>query len=147
MGSQTDLDQGGTNRRWKRTYLGPSLGWQQAPDTASELVISAGGTTLIYPGTSLIKVNVAALVTLNLYQAKGSAAGAQANPGTFLGTPLVIVDQGGNANTYNITINAFNAGNGTETIDDFDSIAIKIAYGAYVLTPNVGAGGWTLTQS
>lgn len=147
MPSQTDLDQGGTPRRWKMTNLGPSLGWQMAPDSSSELNITTSGTTFVSPGTSLIKVNVNGAVTINLYQAQGNAAGPTANPGTYLATPITIVDVGGYAATHNITINAFNAGNGDETIDGFDNIVIKNNFGAFVLTPNVEAGGWTLTQS
>lgn len=144
MPSQLDLDQGGTVRQSQRLYLGPSIGWILSPAN-NILSVTTVGTTIVLLGTTLILINVAGLVTIQLPSALASAAGAQALPGTFLGRPITVVDSGGNANptTRKITILPF----GTELIDGLASIAIQAPYGAFVLTPNTPLGGWTLTQS
>jgi hypothetical protein len=140
MPSQRDLDQGGTNRRWGNTYLGPSIGWVPVPDNNSVLTITMVGTTVVYPGTSLVAVNAAGAVTLQLYQAKGSIASAQANPGTFVGNYLTIVDVSGNAGTNNITILPAVG----ETINGLSSVTIEVNDGAIVLSPKVVSGGWSI---
>lgn len=142
MGSQLDLDQGGTVRQLQRLYLGPSVGWQLG-GANNILPITAAGITTVLLGTTLILVNVAGLVTVQLPLAKASGAGPQALPGTFLGIPITIVDAGGNAANFNITILPA----GSELIDGLASIKIVGAYGAFVLTPNTVSGGYWLTQS
>lgn len=144
MPSQTDLDQGGTQRQWARRWLGPSVGWIMVPE-ASILNVTAGGTTNVLLGTVLVLVNFAGLVTINLPSAKSSAAGAQALPFTFVGKPITVIDYGGNANTstQKITIQALA---GAETIDGLASIAITSAFGAFTLSPKTDVGGYTLTQ-
>lgn len=142
MTSQLDLDQGGTARQKVRRYLGPSIGWVESLDQ-SILNVTVAGATSVLLGTNLVLVNVAGIVTLNLPSALQSAAGAQALPGTFIGRPITIVDIGGNSQNFNTTIVPF----GTERIDGLASIKIQINYGAYVLTPNLVSGGYTLTQS
>ena len=145
MGSQLDLDQGGTFRQTQRIYLGPSLGWMDYYNN-NILPVTAGGTTTLLLGTTLVLINFAGAVTIQLPSAKGSPAGAQALPGTYLARPITVVDAGGNAGggggTQNITVLPA-AG---ETIDGLASVVITVNYGAYVLTPNTPLGGWTLTQ-
>lgn len=142
MASQTDWDQGGITRQLQRLYLGPSVGWQMSPGT-NILPVTSAGPISIALGMTLILVDFNGAVTLNLPSAKSSAAGAQAQPGTFLGRPIIIVDVGGFAATGNITINPF----GSELIDGLASILIRTAYGAVILNPNLTLGGYTLTQS
>lgn len=143
MPSQLDLDQGGTTRQWKRLFLGPSVGWIMAPDN-NILSVTVGGITTLLLGTTLVLINFAGLVTIQLPSALASAAGAQALPGTFLGRSITVVDSGGNASIANpITILPF----GAELIDGLASITIQVAYGAFVLTPNTPLAGYTLTQS
>ena len=141
MGSQTDLDQGGTFRSTQRVYQGPSIGWVTSAVSVI-LPITTAGPITVQPGNSLVTVNFNGPVTINLPLAKGSAAGAGVIPGQFAVPPLTIVDIGGFAQTGTITINAA----GGETIDGLASITITSAFGAYRLQPNVINGGWTLTQ-
>ncbi len=61
MGSQSDLDQGGTFRQYERVWLGPSLGWQTIPQEAV-LPITTTGAITISRGTNLITINVNANV-------------------------------------------------------------------------------------
>lgn len=139
MGSQTDLDQGGTFRQWKRVYLGPSVGWVYAPDD-NEWNITTVGTTSISPGTNLVKVNFAGVVSVQLFSSLNPVIPAGARPGSFVVTPLTVMDFGGQASDVNtITILPF-AG---ETIDGLVSIQILNAYGAFTLFPKP-TGGWTL---
>lgn len=141
MPSQVDLDQGGTNRQTQKVYLGPSVGWVSAPFHAP-VSITTPGTTVILWGSNLVTVNVAGLVTVQLPPAKATSAGAQAIPGQFVSAPITVVDIGGNAVNFTITILPA-AG---ETIDGLASITIVAAYGAYTLQPKTESGGWTLTQ-
>jgi len=141
MGSQLDLDQGGTFRQRHQVYLGPSVGWIEAPLT-SILRITTAGTITVLGGNTLITVNVNGAVTIQLPPAKGNAAGAGGVPGTFMATPIVIVDIGGFATANPITINAA----GAETIDGQASVSLSSNYGAFTLQPDVINGGWTLIQ-
>ena len=141
MASQQDLDQGGTVRQTQKIYLGPSVGWVSA-GANNILPITAAGTTNVLLGATLVTLNVAGLVTVQLFSAKGNHAGAQAVPGSFLYRPVTIVDIGGNCLTYPATILPY----GAETIDGLPSIPISVNYGAFTLSPNIPAGGWTLTQ-
>ena len=145
MGSQLDLDQGGTFRQKQRVYMGPSVGWIEAA-FQYVLPVTIGGLTTILLGNTLVLVNFAGVVSLQLPSGKSSAAGAQAIPGSFIGKPITIVDSGGNASGANAITILAPAG---ETIDGLASIKIQTAYGAFVLTPNItsAAGGYTLTQS
>ena len=142
MGSQVDLDQGGTNRQTQLTYLGPSIGWVR---TAASVVlpVTAAGTTNVLLGNTLVTVNVNGAVTLQLPSTKTSPAGAGAIPGIYVQNPLTIVDIGGFAAAHPITILPA-AG---ETIDAQASLSLQTAYGAYILSPNISSsGGWNLTQ-
>lgn len=141
MPSQVDLDQGGTIRQLTRIYLGPSVGWVEMP-TPGELVIIVAGTYNIVLGTTLIYVNVAGSVTINLPKAAGSAAGAQALPKTFVGLPITVIDQGGNAVAFPITINP-----GDGTISGLASTTLQANFGALTFNPNTPNAGYTLSQS
>ena len=74
MPSQLDLDQGGTFRQFQRVWQGPSVGWVIYPFSAV-LEIKTGGTFAISRGTTLIKLNVNASVTLNLPSSKATVLG------------------------------------------------------------------------
>lgn len=139
MTSQLDLDQGGTFRQVSRVYMGPSIGWQLAPASVI-LPIIATGTTTAQVGNSLITFNIAAIATVQLFRSRGNAAGAGVVPGTWVPTPIVIIDIGGNAATFNKTILPF-AG---ESFDGLASLVIDSNYGTFVLTPNLDTGVWTV---
>lgn len=139
MGSQTDLDQGGTFRQYQRIWLGPSVGWITFP-ASNVLPITAAGTTTAVIGTTLITVNVAALVTIQLWNPAVATVPAGVLPGDYIAPSLTVVDTGGNAASFNITILPA-AGH---TIIGLASIAIVEAYGAWTLNPDINTGNWTL---
>lgn len=141
MGSQLDLDQGGTFRESIRLYMGPSVGWVQAQQTAI-LPVTTAGTTTVLPGSTLITVNNAGAVTIQLPSSKASAAGAQAIPGSFVVLPVTVVDIGGFASSGNPITVVPAAG---ETIDGAASVAMRTPYGAINLRPNIVSGGWNLS--
>lgn len=141
MTSQTDLDQGGTFRQLIRLYMGPSIGWVDTYDNAV-LAVTSGGIKDVGLGTTLVMVNSIASPTIQLPSSLKSGAGAGAVPGKSVGRPITVVDAGGNGTSAPITILPF----GSETIDGLASIEISHPYGAFVLTPNIDSGGWTLTQ-
>lgn len=141
MGSQTDLDQGGTFRQFTRVHLGPSVGAVDYPFQAV-LNITAAGTYTIARGTTLIKLNVNGNVTINLPSSKATPQGPQAKPGQWVIAPVVIMDIGGFASTNTYTINP----NGAETISGLASVQLVSNRGVLVLEPIIDTGGWNLTQ-
>jgi len=142
MASQLDYDQGGTRRQLIRQYMGPSIGWITLPGT-TELTISTAGTTQLLIGVSLVKVNVAGLVTVVLPSAIHPAVPAGVLPGEFGDIPITIVDIGGNAQAFNITIQPLS---GAENIMGLASVAITNNYGGYILNPSSTLKGWNSTQ-
>src|SRR6266404_6779238 len=132
MGSQTDLDQGGTARQWVRTYLGPSVGWVDLPGT-NPFPITTAGTYILSPDTSLVTVNVAGVVIVVLPSAVNPSVPAGVQPALFAKTPITIVDIGGNAEANPITINP---ASGSENIMGLASITISVNYGGYTLNPD-----------
>jgi hypothetical protein len=134
-----DLDQGGIPRAWYKRYLGPSIGWINAPaEISSTLPITAAGTYSIDLSITYVQVNTTGAVTLILPPATNPAVGPGALPGFFAEAPIVIVDTGGNAVTHPITIQAA-AG---ETIMGLAFIQILTAYGGYTLAPNSAQQTW-----
>lgn len=142
MASQLDLDQGGTDREWLRVYRGPSVGWITIP-YRNVLVITATGTVTINPSTSLVQVAVAALVTIILPSAIDPSVGPQALPGLFAKNPVTIVDIGGNALAFPITIEPASI---AENVLGLPSIQIGSNYGGYTLSPSSRQKGWTNPQ-
>lgn len=141
MGSQTDLDQGGTFRQWVRMWMGPSVGFVSVPVDAV-LPITAAGTYDIARGTSLITINVNGDVTINLPSSRASPAGPQAIPGQWIINPVTVVDIGGfaDSNTYNIVPA------GSETISGLASVQLAAPRGTVILIPILDTGGWNLGQ-
>lgn len=137
MASQTDLDRSGTPRQFQRVYLGPSVGWVTFP-TTNILAITAVGSYSPVNGTTLITLNVAGLVTINLWNPTQPSIPAGAMPGPYMGLPLTIVDIGGNCASFNATINP-SAG---KTIMGLSSIPITNNYGGFILRPNLANGNW-----
>lgn len=141
MGSQTDLDQGGTFRQYERYWMGPSVGWVTSPQQAV-LPITTGGAVSISRGTNLVTVSFNGSVTLNLPSAKASPQSPQAIPGQWVLLPVTVVDIGGFATANPITINPF----GAELISGLASVQLASAYGSIILKPILETGGWTLLQ-
>lgn len=141
MGSQQDLDQGGTFRQTQKLYLGPSVGWVEISDQWLLNVITAG-TITIARGTNLILVNFNGAVTIQLPSFKASSAGAQAIPKQFTTVPVIISDIGGFAFANPITILPF----GVELISGLASIPLGSNYGSIVIRPDIVNGGGTMLQ-
>jgi len=141
MGSQLDLDQGGTFRQYERYWMGPSVGWVTSPQQAV-LPITTGGAVAVSRGTNLVTVNFNGPVTLNLPSAKASPQSPQAIPGQWVLLPVTVVDIGGFATANPITINPF----GTELISGLASVQLASSYGSIILKPILETGGWTLLQ-
>src|SRR6266403_1482088 len=136
MGSQLDLDQGGTFRQWTKMYMGPSVGWVSVPIDAVLDILTTGVKT-IARGTSLILLNVDANVTINLPSSKASDAGPQAIPGQWVINPVTIVDIGGFASTRTYLIVPF----GAETISGLANVQLASSRGTIILNPILTTGG------
>lgn len=133
----TDLDQGGVDRQWIKTWFGPTLGWAMT-QIASIFAVSAGGTTNVPKLTTLVMVNFNGAVTLQL--ASTIPSGVSPLPldaGTLFVYPLTIVDVGGFAAANPITILPAVG----ELIMGLASIQIANDHGSFSLLPK-RTGGW-----
>lgn len=139
MGSQLDLDQGGSYRQFVKRYLGPSVGWVWVPEE-NTLAVTTGGTTVVLIGTTLVTVNWGGPVapTIQLPSAVNPLVPAGALPTPFANLPITIVDIGGFATLNPITILPA-AG---ETIMNLASISLSVNYGGYTLNPNSAQKTW-----
>lgn len=134
MGSQIDLDQGGTFRTWIRQYMGPTIGWVNLPGQ-SIFPINAAGVYTLTPDITFVPVNVAVgAVIIILPPSTLPAVPATAQPQLYGNVPLTILDVGGNAASNPITIEP----SGSDTIMTETSIVIQTSYGGYTLSPNNG---------
>lgn len=118
--------------------MGPSVGWVWAP-VGNVLPIIAAGTYTLDPSVSLVTVSVAGLVTVVLPSAINPTIPAGAQPGLFVGNAITIVDIGGNAGTFAVTIQPKS---GAENIMGLSSITISVNYGGYSLLPSSILKGW-----
>lgn len=141
MPSQTDFDQGGTSRQWVRTYLGPSVGWVYLPGLNPLPLITAAGTYVLQPDTTLVQVNVAGAVIITLPSAIEPKVSAGVQPALFAKKPVTIVDIGGFANGHNIVINPASP---AENIVGLPTISITTNYGGFTLSPSNTQKGWTI---
>jgi len=121
----------------QKRYLGPSLGWHDAPDAI--LRITTGGTTNVLLGNLVISVNFNGAVALQLPQFKNTNP---AQPGLMRDMPIVIADIGGYAGANPITLLAWPG----ETISSLPSTTIATPYGALILIPDPVAGGCTVAS-
>lgn len=140
MSSQTDLDQGGTSRQWNRIYMGPSVGWVYQPGLNPLPTITAAGTYTLGLETTLVQVNCTGLVTIVLPTALNSSVPAGVQPSFYAKRPVTIVDIGGHAGAFSITIQPASV---AETIMNLASIQITVNYGAFTLNPSNEQAGWT----
>lgn len=143
MGSQLDLDQGGTFRQYQRLWMGPSVGWQTMPLQAI-ITQSAAGTLTLLRWTNLVKLRVAAgVLNINLPSSKAAAPGPQAIPGQWVYNPVIIIDQSGQAGALTtVNLNPF----GAELISGLAQVQLAAPYGTIILEPELTTGGWSLGQ-
>ncbi len=143
MGSQLDLDQGGTHRQYQRIWMGPSVGWLTMPVQAI-ITQTAAGTLILQRWTNLIKVKVASgVLNINLPSSKASTQGPQAIPGQWVNNPVIITDLLGSAGAA-LTVNIFPFG--SELISGLAEIQLASPYGTLLLEPQITTGGWNLGQ-
>src|SRR6266487_3842477 len=124
MPSQLDLDQGGTIRQTQRVYMGPSVGWVNAPASVI-LPVTTTGTTVVLLGTTLVLVNVNAAVAIQLPSAKDAGVPAIGLSGPYIKSPITILPAAG------------------ENIMGLSSISLTVNYGGYTLNPSNTQQGWT----
>jgi hypothetical protein len=139
VGSQLDLDQGGTFREWVRTWMGPSVGWVMAP-ARNVVSINAAGTVTLLVGVTLVIINTNAAVVILLPSALDPTIPAVGLPGPYVKSVVNIVDISG---APNVTIKPASV---AETVMGLASIALGTAYGSYALRPDNTFKGWTAAQ-
>lgn len=138
MGSQTDLDQGGTSRQWVRTYMGPTVGWVMLPGR-NGLFIGTAGTYQLQPDTSQVAVFCAGLVTIKLPTCLYPSVPASTQPALFSDLAINITDIGGFATAFPITIQPFSV---AETIMGLAQVQITSAFGSFILSPVNATAKW-----
>lgn len=139
MASQLDLDQGGTVRQWDKIYLGPSVGWVNVPHKNILNITAANAVATIDLSTNYVQVNAATLVTLTLPSTLQPTIPANSIPGLFARAAVSILDVGGHADAFAITILPA-AG---DLIMGLASIQITSKYGGFILYPSPGQREWT----
>jgi hypothetical protein len=136
----TDLDKSGYGFQRVRTYLGPSLGW------VDELVqpsthITTGGIHVVLPGESMLLVDVAATVTIQLPDVVKWMQQTAYQPATGFERSISVKDIGGNAANFNIVVAPF----GQQTIDNVQaSIVMSTARANVRLVPLIDLTGWAV---
>jgi hypothetical protein len=93
----------------------------------------------IDPSINLVTVATASLVTLILPRAQMPTSGATAQPQLFLGPSIQIVDAGGFAGTFPITIQPIS---GAESIMGQAQIQITTNFGGLILMPISAQREW-----
>jgi hypothetical protein len=138
-----DLDKSGRGFQQSRVYLGPSLGWTMEQVQPSA-VVTTTGTYTVQPGDSLILVDVAALVTIQLPDVRLWVQQTANQPATAFNRRLGIKDFGKNATSFNITIAPFE----TQEIDDVNApITISTDLGVVELAPLIDLTGWAVLSN
>ena len=136
--SDRDLDKGGYGFQRVRTYLGPSLGWTEElvhPSTN----ITTSGVYNVAPGDSILLVDVAAPVTIQLPDVRLWVQQSGSQPATAFERAITVKDFGGNATNFNIVIAPF----GNQTLDDIQqSILISVSRSTVKLIPLIDLTGW-----
>lgn len=133
-----DLDRGGFGFQRVRTYLGPTLGWKDELVSPSTDIIT-GGIHLVQPGESLLLVDVAAAVQINLPDVVGWFKQTADQPATGFERSITIKDIGGNAANFNIVVAPF----GQQAIDNIQtSLVISEARANVKLIPLLDLTGW-----
>lgn len=133
-----DLDQSGRGFQRVRTYLGPTLGWKDelvSPSTE----INSGGIHLVLPGESLLLVDAAAPVQINLPDVVKWVRQTADQPATAFERSITIKDIGGNAANFNIVVAPF----GQQAIDNIQqALVISQARANIKLIPLIDLTGW-----
>src|SRR5580704_1117491 len=148
MPSQTDTDQGGTNRQWERVYMGPSVGWQNIPyknflaQGSNTNTITAAGTYTLDWSTNFVQVNCVGAVVLIL-PAVSQPSNPVTQPGRHQRINITIVDVGGNAAAHAITIKPASV---VETVMSLTQIQITSNFGGFVLEPVPASLTWVNAQ-
>jgi hypothetical protein len=134
----TDLDKSGHGFQRVRTYLGPSLGWVDELVGPSTLIKTAG-TYNVQPGDSLILVEVAAGVQINLPDVRQWVQQTAYQPATGFDRSITIKDLGGNAANFNIIVAPFSQ----QYIDDIqNALVMATARATIKLIPLIDLSGW-----
>jgi hypothetical protein len=108
----SDLDKGGAYSQKTRSWYGPTLGWLDEY-VLPQVTITAAGTVALPAGVSLLLIDVAGLVTINLPDVNAVLQVTSYQPANGVERSIWIKDFGGNAAAFNITVNPF----GTQKFD------------------------------
>jgi hypothetical protein len=107
-----DLDQGGQLAQRTRVWMGHSLGWIEQ-FVRPEVFLTTAQTYVMNPGDSIIHVNVAGSVTVQLPDVGAWLNENYRQPVTGYERAIWIKDLGGNAAAFPITVTPF----GSQSID------------------------------
>lgn len=138
MDNLAQLDQGGSNCQFVKTWMGPTLGWMILP-VVPELEITSASALVIGPYTSRVILNAAVkAIALPSVKQWMTAALPLANTSAF-DRSLWIKDLVGSASFVSpIVVTA----NGTDTIDLLASYQIATPNDLIRLYPLTDLSGW-----
>lgn len=134
----TQLDQGGGNCQWVRTYLGPTIGWVMLP-VVPELEVTSAAALVLSPYTSRVLLKAATkAITLPSVRQWMIASLPLGNTAAF-DRSIWIKDYVGDASGgAPIVITP----NGTDTIDGLASFSIITPNDLIKLYPLTDLTGW-----
>lgn len=137
----TDLDKGGTGYHRSKVYLGPTLGWVDSPLIPARTITV---TSTVDPGDSVVLVDVAAIVTVNLPDVVEWVKQSFGRPATGYERALWIKDLGGNATAFNITVHPF----GGQLIDkSAANVVMNTNFQMIRLYPLFDLSGWYIESN
>lgn len=133
-----DLDKSGNPYHRTKINLGPTLGVVELP-LIPTATVTTGGTTTIAPGDSVVLVDVAAAVTINLPDVTEWVKQSTGRPATGFERALWVKDIGGNAGTFNITVHPFSGQRIDKSLSD---VAVNVNFQLLRLYPLFDLSGW-----
>lgn len=133
-----DLDQGGSGNLSTLTSLGPSLGNVRTLIKPQKSILAAGAY-VVAPGDSVILINIAGLVTVNLPSVALWVKETAYQPATGFERMILVKDYGGHADSFPIVITPF----GSDLIDNSNSnLQMNSKNQAVRLYPLFDLTGW-----
>ena len=132
-----NLDGGGGNCQWVRTYLGPTLGWVMLP-VVPEIIVTSAATLTVpnYASRILLKAAVTSVLLPKVSQWM-LASLPSANVAAF-DRSLWVKDYSGNATANPIVFTP----NGADTIDGLASWTMATAFDLVQFYPLSDLSGW-----
>lgn len=137
MDSLSQLDQGGSNCSWVRTWLGPTIGWVMLP-VVPELEVTSAAALVLSPYTSRVILKAAVKAITLPSVTTWMQAQYQANQAAFDRSIWIKDYSGGASGGAPIVVTP----NGTDVIDSVAAFSIITPNDLIRLYPLTDLTGW-----